>query len=133
MRDEFLNVEVFLDMADLRWKLESWRADYNLRRPHSALGDRTPAEFALRAGGNGLAGRLRRNERQPGTSTGFPDGGPCGAVPRSPPAASSGAGVDPGARRKTPVIQEALSLAQLGLSMPLFAESSTAQSRNSSP
>ena len=46
LRDECLNVEVFLDLADARRKLDAWRNDYNQRRPHSALADRTPDEFA---------------------------------------------------------------------------------------
>jgi putative transposase len=46
LRDECLNVEVFLDLADARSKIERWRRDYNQERPHSALGDRTPQEFA---------------------------------------------------------------------------------------
>ena len=33
-------------MADAREKLERWRGDYNRNRPHSALADRTPEEFA---------------------------------------------------------------------------------------
>jgi putative transposase len=46
LRDECLNVEVFFTLADARRKLHLWRRDYNHHRPHSALGDRTPAEFA---------------------------------------------------------------------------------------
>jgi len=46
LRDECLNVEVFLDLADARRKLDKWRSDYNQERPHSALADRTPEEFA---------------------------------------------------------------------------------------
>jgi putative transposase len=46
LRDECLNVEVFFDLADARLKLENWRRDYNQQRPHSALADRTPDEFA---------------------------------------------------------------------------------------
>ena len=46
LRDECLNVEVFLDLADARRKLDKWRNDYNQQRPHSALADRTPEEFA---------------------------------------------------------------------------------------
>ena len=45
LRDECLNGEIFFDLADAREKLERWRRDYNEHRPHSALGDRTPAEF----------------------------------------------------------------------------------------
>ena len=46
LRDECLNVEVFLDLADARRKLDQWRNDYNRQRPHGALADRTPDEFA---------------------------------------------------------------------------------------
>ena len=49
LRDECLNTEVFEDLADARQKLESWRHDYNQHRPHSALADRSPAEFARSA------------------------------------------------------------------------------------
>jgi putative transposase len=45
LRDECLNGEVFFNVADAREKIEHWRSDYNQNRPHSALGDRTPAEF----------------------------------------------------------------------------------------
>jgi Integrase core domain len=46
LRDECLNVETFIDLSDVREKLERWRLDYNQVRPHSALGDRSPEEFA---------------------------------------------------------------------------------------
>ncbi len=46
LRDECLNVEVFFTLADTRRKLDRWRHDYNNHRPHLALGDQTPAEFA---------------------------------------------------------------------------------------
>jgi hypothetical protein len=46
LRDECLNVEVFFTLADARRKLAWWRHDYNHHRPHSALADRTPNEFA---------------------------------------------------------------------------------------
>jgi len=46
LRDECLNGEVFFDLADARQKIERWRQDYNQQRPHSALADRTPNEFA---------------------------------------------------------------------------------------
>jgi len=46
LRDECLNSEVFFDVNDAREKIERWRQDYNRNRPHSALGDRTPEEFA---------------------------------------------------------------------------------------
>ena len=46
LRDECLNGEVFFNLGDAREKLERWRRDYNHKRPHSALADRTPQEFA---------------------------------------------------------------------------------------
>lgn len=49
-RDECLNEEVFLDLLDARTKIEAYRVDYNTVRPHSALGNRTPAEYATEIG-----------------------------------------------------------------------------------
>lgn len=45
-RDECLNANWFLHLADARCIIESWRRDYNEQRPHSALAYRTPQEFA---------------------------------------------------------------------------------------
>jgi putative transposase len=47
VRDELLDVEEFACLAEARVVIEDWREDYNLRRPHSALGMRTPAAFAV--------------------------------------------------------------------------------------
>jgi putative transposase len=49
-RDECLNENWFLGLADAREKIETWRLDYNLVRPHSSLGDRTPTEYAAAVG-----------------------------------------------------------------------------------
>jgi len=46
LRDECLNVEWFSSMEEARQKLAKFRAHYNEQRPHSALADRTPADFA---------------------------------------------------------------------------------------
>ncbi len=48
LRDELLNAELFLDINDARRKIEAWRRDYNGNRPHSALSDMTPNEFAAK-------------------------------------------------------------------------------------
>jgi len=49
LRDECLNANLFLSLADARSKIEAWRRHYNESRPHTALGWRTPQEFALAA------------------------------------------------------------------------------------
>jgi len=49
-RDECLNLHWFLSLRDARRRIESWRVDYNEVRPHSALGNLAPKEFAKAAG-----------------------------------------------------------------------------------
>jgi putative transposase len=44
LRDELLNEEWFDTLDDARRKLAFWRYDYNNVRPHSSLGNMTPAE-----------------------------------------------------------------------------------------
>ncbi len=46
LRDEFLQMEIFVTVAEARVLLEQWRVQYNEFRPHSSLDDLTPAEFA---------------------------------------------------------------------------------------
>lgn len=46
LRDECLNTSAFLSLDDARQKVESWRRDYNSCRPHSAIGNLTPEDFA---------------------------------------------------------------------------------------
>jgi putative transposase len=45
-RDECLNTHWFTTVRQARSIIENWRADYNGRRPHSALRYATPTEFA---------------------------------------------------------------------------------------
>lgn len=46
LRDECLNTHVFASLEEVRARLQAWRQDYNQVRPHSALGDLAPEEFA---------------------------------------------------------------------------------------
>jgi transposase InsO family protein len=46
MRDELLNESLFFGLDHARTKVTDWINDYNQRRPHSALGYRTPAAYA---------------------------------------------------------------------------------------
>lgn len=45
-REECLNEHWFLSLREARREIEAWRIDYNTVRPHSSLGNLTPAEFA---------------------------------------------------------------------------------------
>ncbi len=47
-RDECLNQHWFTDLDDARATIAAWREDDNSVRPHSALGNLTPVEFAHR-------------------------------------------------------------------------------------
>jgi putative transposase len=47
-RDKCLNDEFFISLRDATETIQRWRHDYNHHRPHSALGDLTPVEFASR-------------------------------------------------------------------------------------
>jgi len=46
LRDELLNRELFTSLAEAKLLATEYRTQYNHRRPHSALGYQTPAEFA---------------------------------------------------------------------------------------
>ena len=46
-RDECLNENWFGSLEQVRNIVEAWRLDYNQARPHSSLGDLTPAEFKM--------------------------------------------------------------------------------------
>lgn len=47
-RDEFLNEVLFSTLTDARIQIAAWKEDYNRYRPHSALGNVPPAEFAMK-------------------------------------------------------------------------------------
>lgn len=49
LRDEFLALEEFENLAAARTLTTAWKDDYNHYRPHSSLGYLTPVEFASRS------------------------------------------------------------------------------------
>ena len=55
VREELLSQELFATLTEAQVLVEDWRADYNERRPHSALGMMAPARFAA---------SWRRSDRQ---------------------------------------------------------------------
>ena len=56
LRAECLNENWFLSLDDAREKVESWRRHYNGDRPHSALGNLAPREFAASTSQVGMTG-----------------------------------------------------------------------------
>lgn len=48
-REECLDREIVVSIAELRYICERWQADYNHHRPHQSLGYLTPAQFAATA------------------------------------------------------------------------------------
>ena len=60
LRDELLNETLFTSLSQVRAVLTAWKDDYNNIRPHSALGNLTPTEYANRgAPGPQRGGALR--------------------------------------------------------------------------
>jgi putative transposase len=51
LREECLNTHWFVSMEDARRIIGLWRTEYNESRPHRALMNKTPREFALAAKG----------------------------------------------------------------------------------
>ncbi len=49
LRDECLNVHWFETLEEAKVRIEAWRRDYNESRPHQALREQTPVEFAAQA------------------------------------------------------------------------------------
>jgi putative transposase len=63
LRDELLNETLFTSLVQVRAVLTAWKNDYNDVRPHSALGNLTPTEYADRsAPGLQRGGALRYTE-----------------------------------------------------------------------
>jgi len=45
-RQECLNAHWFMTLSEAKEIIEAWRGEYNESRPHRALGEQTPNEFA---------------------------------------------------------------------------------------
>jgi len=46
LRRECLHTPWFVSLADAQQRLDIWRQEYNVSRPHGALKNQTPAELA---------------------------------------------------------------------------------------
>ncbi len=55
LRDECLNVNQFVSLADAQQQIDAWRDEYNTVRPHSSLGHLTPQEYQETCQGNAIA------------------------------------------------------------------------------
>lgn len=64
-RDECLSVEWFRSREEARVVIEQWRKHYNEDRPHSALGNLTPAEYAKKLAAGEIEPRKRGSKRPP--------------------------------------------------------------------
>lgn len=67
LRDELLDLELFPTLAEAQYLADRFRRDYNHHRPHSSLGQQTPAEFAAACATSGSA-TLRLRSHRPGLS-----------------------------------------------------------------
>jgi transposase InsO family protein len=104
-RDEFLNVESFASLLEAKVLGEEHRDKYNHRRPHSSLGDLTPAEFAAAcltppgcSQAPSASDEFRTHSRLP-----EPVNNPCSSgLVKSRPASDSGARKTPSPRPNKP-------------------------------
>lgn len=51
LRNKCWSLHQFTSLAEAQYIIETWRLDYNQRRPHSSLGHLTPNEFATQRQG----------------------------------------------------------------------------------
>ncbi len=66
LRDEFLNMNSFYSVHEAQLLVDGWLREYNEFRPHSSLGNQTPAAFAAGSGSSapGSAGPSLRFQNQ---------------------------------------------------------------------
>jgi putative transposase len=70
LREECLNSHWFVSMQDAKRAIEAWRTDYNENRPHRALENRTPLEFAIAARNYPCSEKTPETLNQTGTKSG---------------------------------------------------------------
>jgi putative transposase len=56
LRDECLNVNQFLSLANAKQKIDNWRQDYNRHRPRGSLGRLTPVQYVARYDKQAISG-----------------------------------------------------------------------------
>jgi putative transposase len=61
MRDELLNETLFFSLRHAKATIGGWAEDFNIRRPHSALGNMTPATYAANL--TAMSDRLRNPDQ----------------------------------------------------------------------
>ena len=84
LRDECLNTHLFWSIEDACEKMETWRVDYNTRRPHSALANLPPLR-SLRAPCGEKENNKKWSHYRPETKIRpCPEIGACSACSRSP-------------------------------------------------
>lgn len=87
-RDECLSIEWFRSRDEARVLIEQWRRHYNEDRPHSALGNLSPAVYAAKLTAGEIEPRKRRRARP---ATGQP-AAVCGASAARPVAPTEAVG-----------------------------------------
>ena len=65
LRDELLNGEILISMADAMHLAKTYKIEYNENRPHSGLGYQTPNEFAASCGHADFASLNRHGHSSP--------------------------------------------------------------------
>ena len=74
LRDECLNLHWFDDLAQTAALIEAWRHDYNESRPHTALNNLPPAEYATRSRARSDITGFSAVQTNPSSGPSFPSG-----------------------------------------------------------
>lgn len=85
-RDECLSVEWFRSREEARVLIEQWRRHYNEDRPHSSLGNLTPAAYAAKLASGEMEPILPKRSKRPATGRSAACVGHCADRPVAPSA-----------------------------------------------